>query len=36
MKEVKQAEMDGYAFDSEEEMIGQVCVASEFLTGQVD
>ena len=28
MKEVKQAEMDGYAFDREEEMIGQVCVAS--------
>ena len=28
MKEVKQAGIDGYAFDREEEMIGQVCVAS--------
>ena len=28
MKEVKQAGIDGFAFDREEEMIGQVCVAS--------
>ena len=28
MKEVKQAEVEGYAFDREEEMIGQVCVSS--------
>ncbi len=28
MREVKQAKRDGYAFDREEEMIGQVCVAS--------
>ena len=28
MKEVKQSQIDGYAFDREEEMIGQVCVAS--------
>jgi DNA-binding IclR family transcriptional regulator len=28
LKEVHQAKIDGFAFDREEEMIGQVCVAS--------
>jgi DNA-binding IclR family transcriptional regulator len=28
LKEVQQARIDGFAFDREEEMIGQVCVAS--------
>ena len=34
MKEVKQANR-GFAFDREEEMIGQVCVASGVFNSQV-